>query len=76
MIYCLYQNFPNLYLPIMMTCDPRAGHSGTFSYLIMVQTGAAPALSISRKKGSFLRPPHARNIVKEGYFFVPMYDLE
>ena len=37
--------------------------------------GAAPALCISRKKGSFLRPPHARDFVKEGYFFVPRYDV-
>ena len=33
--------------------------------------GAAPSLRISRKKGSFLRPPHVRDFVKEGYFFVP-----
>ena len=33
--------------------------------------GAAPALRIPRRKGSFLRPPHVRNFVKEGYFFVP-----
>ena len=38
-----------------------------------VQRGAAPALRISRKKGSFLRPPHVRDFVKEGYFFVPRY---
>ena len=36
-----------------------------------VQRGAAPALRISRKKGSFLRPAHDRDFVKEGYFFVP-----
>ena len=26
---------------------------------------------ISRKKGSFLRPPHVRDFVKEGYFLYP-----
>ena len=36
-----------------------------------VQKGAAPALRISRKKGSLLKPPH----VKEGYFFVPRYKV-
>ena len=36
-----------------------------------VQKGAAPSLRISQKKGSFLRPPHVRDFVKEGYFFVP-----
>ena len=40
-----------------------------------VQRGAAPSLHISRKKGSFLRPPHVRVFVKEGYFFVPRYEV-
>ena len=35
------------------------GHSGT-------EGGGAPSLCISRKKGSFLRPPHVRDFVKEG----------
>ena len=33
--------------------------------------GGAPALRISRKKGSFLRPPHVRDFVKEVYFLYP-----
>ena len=37
--------------------------------------GAAPALCISRKKGYFLRPPYVRDFVKEGYFFVPRYEV-
>ena len=37
--------------------------------------GAAPTFHISRKKGSFLRPPHVRDFVKEGYFFVPRYEV-
>ena len=40
-----------------------------------VQRGAAPVLRISRMKGSFLRPPHVRDFVKEGYFFVPRYEV-
>ena len=40
-----------------------------------VKTGAAPALRISPKKVSFLRPPHVRLFVKEGYFFVPRYEV-
>ena len=40
-----------------------------------VQRGAVPALRISRKKGSFLRPLHVRDFVKEGYFCVPRYEL-
>ena len=37
--------------------------------------GRAPSLHISRKKGSFLRPLHVRDFVKEGYFFVPRYEV-
>ena len=40
-----------------------------------VQRGAAPSLRIRRKKGSFIRPPHVRGFVKEGYFFVPRYEV-
>ena len=40
-----------------------------------VQRGAAPALRISLKMGSFLRPPHVCDFVKEGYFFVPRYKV-
>ena len=32
-------------------------------------------LRISRMKGSFLRPPHVRDFVKEGYLFVPRYEV-
>ena len=52
-------------------CDSRGvgggGHSDT--------EGAAPAIGIMPKKGSFLRPPHVRDFVKEGYFFVPRYEV-
>ena len=44
---------------------PGGGRGGT-----QVQRGAALALRISRKKGSFLRPSHVRDFVKEGYIFV------
>ena len=37
--------------------------------------GGAHAIHISRKKGSFLRPPHVRDLVKEGSFFVPRYEV-
>ena len=48
------------------------GGGGT---LLQRGAGAAPALRISRKTGSFLRPPHVRDFVKEGYFFVPRYSV-
>ena len=36
-----------------------------------VQRRAASALCISRKKGSFLRPPNVRDCVKAGYVLYP-----
>ena len=27
------------------------------------------------RRGLFLRPPHVRDLVKEGYFFVPRYEV-
>ena len=41
-----------------------------------VQRGPAPGLRISRKKGSFLKPPpDSPRFVKEGYFSVPWYKV-
>ena len=28
-----------------------------------------------RRRGLFLRPPHVRDFLKEGYFFVPRYEV-
>ena len=53
-----------------MKNDGGEGGGGT-----QVQRGGAHVLHISRKKGSFLRPPHVRDFVKEGYFFVPRYEV-
>ena len=39
------------------------------------QVQRVPALRISRKKGSLLRPPHVSDFVKVGYFFVPKYEV-
>ena len=41
----------------------------------ITKRGAAPALLIAQKKRSFLRPPHVRHFVKEGYFFVPRNEI-
>ena len=51
--------------------DPWGGGGGG----TQVQRGAAPALCISRMKGSFFRPLQVRDFVKEGYFFVPRYEV-
>ena len=38
-------------------------------------SGTHFVLCISRKKASFLGPPHVRDFVKEGYFFEPRYEV-
>ena len=35
--------------------------------------GAHPRYVFRGRRGLFLRPPHVRDFVKEGYFFVPRY---
>ena len=59
----------NNQLPLIIG-EKTQGGGGT-----QVQRGAAPSLHISRKKGSFLKPPHVRDFAKEGYFFVPRYEV-
>ena len=54
-----------------VNCPGGGGEEG----VTQVPRRAAPALRISRKKESFLRLPHVRDIVKEGYFFVPRYEV-
>ena len=52
---------------------PRGGGGGGGG--TQVERGAAPALRISRRNGSFWRPPHVRDLVKERYFLVPRYEV-
>ena len=42
-------------------------HSGT--------EGGRTFVTYFAEEGSFLRPPHVRDFVKEGYFFVPRYEV-
>ena len=48
---------------------PRRGHSGTEG------GGGRTCVTYFAEKGSFLRPPHVRDFVKEGYFFVLRYEV-
>ena len=43
------------------------GHSGT--------EGGRTRVTYFAEEGVFLRPPHFRDFVKEGYFFVPRYEV-
>ena len=66
---CIY-NVMTSRIATPVAIEQPGGGGGT-----QVQRGAAPALRISRRKGSFLRPPHVHDFVKEGYFFVPRYEV-
>ena len=44
------------------------GHSGT-------EGGPHLRYVFRGRRGLFLRPPHVRDFVKEGYFFVPRYEV-
>ena len=37
--------------------------------------GTHPRYVFRGRRGLFLRPPHVRDFVKEGYFFVPRYEV-
>ena len=37
--------------------------------------GPHPRYVFRRRRGPFLRPPHVRDFVKEGYFFVSRYEV-
>ena len=37
--------------------------------------GPHPRYIFRGRRGLFLRPPHVRDFVKEGYFFVPRYEV-
>ena len=76
----LIEELPALYVnkrlsPVAYTLPGGGGGGGGHSGTGGGGGGGAPALRISRKKGSFLRPPHVRDFVKEGYFFVSRYEV-
>ena len=56
-----------------MTIQSRGGGGGGGTQV--QRGGGAPTLRISQKNGSFLRPPHDRDFVGEGYFFVRRYKV-
>ena len=55
---------PNFY-----TRPPRGG--GALRY----RGGPHLSYVFRGRRGLFLRPPHVRDFVKEGYFFVPRYEV-
>ena len=68
--YCL---FSPLLLYIFNSLNGRVvrgggGHSGT-------EGGRTRVTYFAEEGVFFLRPPHVRDVVKEGYFFVPRYEV-
>ena len=58
---------PNLQLP------PGGGGGGGVAF--RYRGGPHPRYVFRGGRGIFLRPPHVRDFVKEGYFFVPRYEV-
>ena len=51
-----------------MRCTPGGGTQ-------VQRAGGSHLRYVFRGRGLFLRPPHVRDFVKEGYFFVPRYEV-
>ena len=54
--------------------DARGGGGGGGGAL-RYRGGPHPRYVFRGRRGLFLRPPHVRDFVKEGYFFVPRYEV-
>ena len=54
------------------SADPGGGGGGGGT---QVQRGPHLRYVFRGRRGLFLRPPHVRDLVKDGYFFVPRYEV-
>ena len=55
----------------MLVCVPGGGGGGALRY----RRGPHLRYVFRGRRGLFLRPPHVRDFVKEGYFVVPRYEV-
>ena len=53
----------------------RGGGGGGGGGALRYRGGPHLSYVFRRRRGLFLRPPHVRDFVKEGYFFVPRYEV-
>ena len=51
------------------------GGGGGAGGALRYRGGPHPRYVFRGGRGLFLRPPHVRDFVKEGYFFVPRYEV-
>ena len=56
---------------VKVTFLPGGGGGGALRY----RGGPHLRYVFRGRRGLFLRPPHVRDYVKEGYFFVPRYEV-
>ena len=56
-------------------CTIPGGGGGGGGGALRFRGGPHPRYVFRVRRGLFLRPPHARDFVKEGYFFVPRYKV-
>ena len=67
----VYSELKRISLNLSVTRGGGGGGGGALRY-----RGGPHLSSVFRGgRGLFLRPPHVRDFVKEGYFFVPRYEV-
>ena len=54
---------------------PARGEGGGGGGVLRYKGGPHLSYVFRGRRGLFLRPPHVRDFVKEGYFFVPRYEV-
>ena len=66
-------NCSNILAKVQIACiyAPGGGGGGALRY----RGGPHLRYVFRGRRGLFLRPPHVRDFVKEGYFFVPRYEV-
>ena len=68
---CLVDSGSNFSMILVLRSERRPGGGGALRY----RGGPHLCYVFRGRRGLFLRPPHVRDFVKEGYFFVPRYEV-
>ena len=64
-------SFVEFLIQTKVKCPGGGGGGGALRY----RGGPHLRYVFRGRRGLFLRPPHVRDFVKEGYFFVPRYEV-
>ena len=70
-VYFKYNSNSNIFQYVAMSSPVGGGGGGALRY----RGGPHLRYVFRGRRGLFLRRPHVRDFVKEGYFFVPRYEV-